>query len=213
MRVRRGSRFMTLGAVLLVAISCGSPGPVATNSPITTPAWRALPVTEMSAAELAQRERGLAAQRTMAGRLKAALIQAVDEGGPDAAITVCHEQAPRIAAELAASHQLRIGRTSMRLRNPENLPPEWAGDLVADRVADPTWLVGPDGRIAGLLPIRLQPECEMCHGQPDSMAEEVSARIAEHYPKDQAVGFTAGDLRGWFWVEVPAAQPGEQEPG
>jgi hypothetical protein len=31
----------------------------------------------------------------------------------------------------------------------------------------------------------------------------VTAAHAAKYPKDQATGFKEGDLRGWFWVEVP----------
>jgi hypothetical protein len=33
-----------------------------------------------------------------------------------------------------------------------------------------------------------------------------ASRINESYPDDQALGFAAGDLRGWFWVEI-----GEQQ--
>jgi len=38
--------------------------------------------------------------------------------------------------------------------------------------------------------------------------DEVLAAVTATYPKDQAVGFAEGDLRGWFWVETP---PGEAE--
>jgi len=27
--------------------------------------------------------------------------------------------------------------------------------------------------------------------------------LAAKYPMDQATGFKEGDLRGWFWIEVP----------
>jgi hypothetical protein len=27
--------------------------------------------------------------------------------------------------------------------------------------------------------------------------------LAARYPDDRATGFAPGDLRGWFWVEVP----------
>jgi len=30
----------------------------------------------------------------------------------------------------------------------------------------------------------------------------VKAEVARRYPRDQATGFAAGDLRGFFWVEV-----------
>jgi hypothetical protein len=31
----------------------------------------------------------------------------------------------------------------------------------------------------------------------------VREELAERYPADRATGFKVGDIRGWFWVEVP----------
>jgi hypothetical protein len=28
--------------------------------------------------------------------------------------------------------------------------------------------------------------------------------LAKTYPGDRATGFAAGELRGWFWLEIPA---------
>ena len=88
--------------------------------------------------------------------------------------------------------------------------PAWAQGLVEERFGEPVYLAGPGGELGALLPIRLKSECQMCHGPAESISDEVRAAIAEHYPEDQATGFTAGDLRGWFWVEVP---PGATEIG
>jgi hypothetical protein len=33
----------------------------------------------------------------------------------------------------------------------------------------------------------------------------VAEALARYYPQDAATGFDAGELRGWFWVVVPAA--------
>ena len=35
------------------------------------------------------------------------------------------------------------------------------------------------------------------------LAGEVKNELASLYPNDQATGFKEGDLRGWFWVNVP----------
>jgi hypothetical protein len=43
----------------------------------------------------------------------------------------------------------------------------------------------------------------MCHGTKDEIPEEMHVAIARAYPNDQATGFHIGDLRGWFWIEVP----------
>jgi hypothetical protein len=193
-----------LMVVLLLTGACSSPAPPADESArqAAAPAWQEVLPAEMSPAQQALQERGLAAQQAMGKQLKAALVAAIDSGGPEAAIAVCHEQAPIIAAAVAESQGVKIGRTSFKLRNQNNQPPEWARDLVAQQHGEPIWLAGADGRLAGLLPIRLQPECEICHGVPTAIAEEILARIKESYPDDQATGFAAGDLRGWFWVEV-----------
>jgi hypothetical protein len=42
--------------------------------------------------------------------------------------------------------------------------------------------------------------CLACHGE--SLEPAVAAKLAAAYPKDQATGFRAGDLRGAFWVEL-----------
>jgi hypothetical protein len=195
----------TLMVVLVLLLSCAcSPAPPAGDSdqqPVA-PAWQELAPEAMSETQQALKERCLAAQQALGGQLKTALIAAIDEGGPVAAIAVCHEQAPIIAKAVAEREGVRIGRTSFKLRNQVNQPPEWAVDLITQQHGETVWLSGPDGRIAGLLPIRLQPECEICHGMPSAMAEEILAHIAESYPDDQALGFKAGDLRGWFWVEA-----------
>ena len=36
--------------------------------------------------------------------------------------------------------------------------------------------------------------------------DELAAAIAEQYPDDRAVGYGEGQLRGWFWVDVPAVR-------
>jgi len=37
----------------------------------------------------------------------------------------------------------------------------------------------------------------------------VREQLSTHYPDDAATGYQAGDLRGWFWVEVPL-QPSDE---
>ena len=27
--------------------------------------------------------------------------------------------------------------------------------------------------------------------------------LAERYPSDKAIGFENGEIRGWFWLEIP----------
>jgi hypothetical protein len=167
--------------------------------------WTVVSADELSEAQLAQQRRGLDAVQAMAGSLMGELVTALDEDGPDGAIEVCSMRAPEIAAVVSNEYGVVLGRTSHRLRNSSNLPPEWAANLVRDNVAEPTWLVGPEGRLAGLLPIQTKAECGMCHGPREELADEVIAKLDEYYPDDEAVGFSEGDLRGWIWVEAPTS--------
>jgi hypothetical protein len=161
-----------------------------------------------------QKQVALAARDAMASQLMGKLMATLGSAGPAAAITVCRQDAPQIAADTGKKFGVAIGRTSFRLRNPENAPPAWADPLVGAQPANPQFVPLPDRQLGALLPIRLKPECVLCHGPKDQVLPEVREALATHYPDDQAMGFQAGDLRGWFWVTVPAGArlPGESAP-
>ncbi len=158
-----------------------------------------------SAAPPTPQERALEAQKALFERLSTALLSAMANGGPTAAIETCSKQAPKIAAEVGRKHGVRIGRTSFRLRNPSNQPPEWAAEFIEQRVEEPQFVELENQATGALLPIRVQGQCLTCHGPADTIADDVKQQLAQQYPEDQATGFNAGDLRGWFWVEVPPA--------
>jgi hypothetical protein len=35
------------------------------------------------------------------------------------------------------------------------------------------------------------------------VGQGVRAVLAERYPADRAIGFANGEIRGWYWVEMP----------
>jgi hypothetical protein len=137
---------------------------------------------------------------------KSSLMQALSAGmqeGPAAAIDVCSVKAPRIAEELSVDG-VRMGRSSHKLRNPDNAPPDWLVPVLEDytsREADlqPRTVEIAADRHGYVEPIITQPLCLTCHGS--ALDADVAASIAERYPEDRATGFEAGDLRGVFWVE------------
>jgi hypothetical protein len=152
-----------------------------------------------------QRQRALAARDELFGRLMKRLASILATDGPSKAVAVCKTEAPAIANAVSSEHGLRIGRTSHKLRNPTNRPPEWAREWVASRTTEATFKAHPDGRLGVLLPIHLKAQCVVCHGSPAQFVDSVRLELAASYPDDQAVGFEVGDLRGWFWIEVPQA--------
>ena len=125
------------------------------------------------------------------------------------AIDVCATKAPAIAAEVARAHDVRIGRTSWKLRQTGNLPPPWTQPLVDQRVDDECVVMSEGGTIGVLTPIRVAAACLQCHGTAADLAPGVAEALERLYPDDDATGFAAGDLRGWFWVEVPP--PGTED--
>ena len=149
-------------------------------------------------------ERAAAARAALFQRLSGRLTEVVAAEGPVAAIRVCRDEAPEMTREVGEAQGVRIGRTGVRLRNPDNTAPAWAGAAVADGVAERRAWVRQDDTVAELAPILLAEQCVACHGTPDKLAPGVADALAGLYPEDQATGFAAGELRGWFWVEVPA---------
>lgn len=135
------------------------------------------------------------------------LKQVMGTQGPEAAISVCKDKAPAIAASLSQSSGFAITRVSPKNRNPKGAPDAWetqAQAALEKRLANgekpeslETWQVvktagGKEFRYAKALVT--QPVCLTCHGEP--IADGIKARLAAEYPNDKATGYTAGTVRG-----------------
>jgi hypothetical protein len=169
--------------------------------------WEKVLAGSMTDTQKAQQELVATAVNALASEMMGELTAALDSGDAGAAIAVCREKAPGVAAHINETYGVQIGRTSQKLRNPANVAPEWANPFIAELAEDPTYVAGPNGELGALLPIKLRAECQMCHGPVDEIDPGIKAAILEVYPDDQAVGFVEGDLRGWFWVEAPPGEP------
>ena len=196
--------FCTLGLSILI----GCNGDQST-SPITNSAHveTAKPVADHATepeVTLTPQERATLAKDALFNELSTQLLAAMSNGGPARAIEVCSKLAPKLAKEVGNQHQLLIGRTAVRLRNENNLPPKWSEPLLTDLPTTPIFRVLEDGRTGALFPIMLKVQCLTCHGPEEKIAPEIRSELARLYPSDKATGFQEGDLRGWFWVEVPA---------
>jgi hypothetical protein len=137
--------------------------------------------------------------------LKTELMASLAEGGPEQAIAVCNEQAPRIAAHLSTNSTWTVARTSLKTRSETNAPDEWergvllAFDKQVKGGADPETLEFAEeinGEFRYMKAIPTAALCLTCHGS--EIAPPVQNRLSELYPKDQAVGYSVGELRGAF---------------
>jgi hypothetical protein len=161
------------------------------------------PSTHVSEPEMA---RAATALKPLKKELRSELIEALKEGGPERAIDVCQLRAPEIA-RLASIGGAVLGRTSHRVRNPENAPEAWMSAFLEEYLAnpddnEPRAVRLASGDIGYVEPIRMKSICTQCHG--DRIEPGVKARLQALYPEDEATGFKKGELRGMFWVRIPA---------
>jgi hypothetical protein len=206
---------LLLTACVAAPLCSYSPPSLASDPPTTQAAptitWTHTPESALTEPQLQLKSRAINARNEMFGKLLTALTTALtsstNQPDPATAISVCKQQAPAIAQSISQDRHLRIGRTSDKLRNPANTPPPWAAPLLADKPAEPRFTAGSDGSLGVILPIKLAATCLVCHGAPDQITPTTAAALASAYPADQATGYKEGDLRGWFWVEVPPHTP------
>ena len=159
-----------------------------------------------------------AAVQKFSKTLKEALQQAIKAGGPANGITVCHDQADQIAARLSEELEMLVGRTSLKVRNPNHTPDAWETAVLkqfearkaqgesVDRLEFFAVIDDDQGQqtFRYMKAIPTAGLCLNCHGE--KIAPEVDAELKKLYPYDQARGFSEGDLRGAFTIAKPLSQ-------
>jgi hypothetical protein len=146
--------------------------------------------------------------------LSSNLRSAMQEGGPVAAMEFCDVQAMPLTRQVTEEEGMEVKRTSWRVRNPSNAPDaleeaalahfsEAAGE--ASGVPAPWVQATGDGGYRFYRPLPTNALCLNCHGDADELAPGVAEALAELYPRDEAVGFDDGELRGLLRVSVPPA--------
>jgi hypothetical protein len=136
------------------------------------------------------------------------LNDAMERGGAAAAVDSCHIDAAAVSQRLGRTHGIPAGWTSDRLRNPTNMPQAWSAGIVKEyagrRARDVEgFAIDLGDRVGVLRPIAQRPMCVGCHGPADQVGQGVRQVLAERYPADRAIGFENGEIRGWYWVEMP----------
>lgn len=159
--------------------------------------------------ELEQRAQSLTHEYV--GQLKPQLKAALQSGGPVAAIKVCSEQAPGIAAALSRDSGWSVRRVSLRARNTQLAQPDsWETEVLRefDRL-----------RAAGASPQELRKHgtvnghyrymqgqvtegvCLLCHGE--TISAPVAQALEQYYPDDTATGYQLGEVRGAISLQAP----------
>ncbi|HXW04131.1 MAG TPA: DUF3365 domain-containing protein [Vicinamibacterales bacterium] len=145
---------------------------------------------------------------TMQDALLRELQDGLARGGPAGALASCHLDAAALSERLARSHGIPAGRTSDRLRQPANAARPWAAGIVREHAGQRArdiegFAVDLGDRLGVIRPIAERPMCAGCHGPAESLSPAVRDALAARYPADRAIGFQDGEIRGWYWVEMP----------
>lgn len=147
--------------------------------------------------------------KVLATSLQIELKDAMQAGGPIAAIGVCNVQAMPITQKVAKDQGLQLSRVSLNNRNPVNQPNDWQSAVLSDferrkiageDVSKLAWseTVSVDGEqeFRFMKAIPTGAVCLNCHGT--EISAEISGILTNLYPGDRATGYREGDLRGAF---------------
>jgi hypothetical protein len=150
-------------------------------------------------------------------QLQAENKKAIMEGGPDSAIKVCKDIAPKMAGDLSRLHGIKLTRVSLKVRNPllgtadtweQNTLKQFEARLAKGEkpeTLEAAEIVNePQGKYFRYMKgIVLQQGCVACHGTTEVLDTSVKARLAGDYPHDQAIGYSAGQVRGGISIKRP----------
>lgn len=167
-----------------------------------------------SDASLAEFEKNASLKITaLATGLKQELGASMQAGGPVAAINTCKIKAPEITDKLNSEGSIQIKRTSLRLRNPNNVPDHWeqkvlnsfeeqlsSGTPINELVYSEKITNENQTRLRMMRAIPMQAICLSCHGDKQTMRKELVSALEQDYPNDLATGFSVGEIRGAFSV-------------
>jgi len=141
---------------------------------------------------------------TLSGNLQ----RAMKEGGVSNAIKYCNLAATTLVDSLEQMHNVKIKRTSLKIRNQNNKPTTaelaqlhtYQKQFESKEELKPT-LQQLENGMAFYAPIHLMDLCQKCHGKVgESLKSEDYVVIKDLYPDDQAINFMAGDLRGMWSI-------------
>ncbi|KXJ61358.1 MAG: hypothetical protein AXW14_02540 [Alteromonas sp. Nap_26] len=163
--------------------------------------------------------------KALGAALQAKLKQAIQSGGLEEGVNACHLAAEPIATALSVEGWT-VGRTALKVRNPNNSPDAWEQTqltMFAEQLAKSVELPNETGETLSskkpleathfdkesnkfryMMAIETKPVCIACHGS--DISPTVKEVIDTHYPNDQATGFDIGSLRGAFTLIYTESQ-------
>ena len=143
--------------------------------------------------------------------------KAISEGGPESAIKVCKEIAPKMAGDISRQNGWKLTRVSLKVRNPLlGTPDAWeqknlqefealaAKGEKAETMEVAEIVQEPAGKSFRFMKaIAMQPGCIACHGNVEQIPANIKARLSKEYPHDKATGYNVGQIIGAVSIKRP----------
>lgn len=135
----------------------------------------------------------------------------------------CSASASKVAQEVSAGFpdHIKVRRTALKYRNEGNKPD--ATDIKTMEGIEAAMKAGTfdkkpvmvkmdDNTTRIYAPVMTEKACLKCHGDQKNIDPKVQKIITDKYPKDQAIGFKEGELRGVAIAEItPKKAPAKKE--
>jgi hypothetical protein len=138
------------------------------------------------------------------------LFTAIKTKGIANAISFCNEKAYFLTDSVASKNGVKIKRVSDKNRNQNNKAN--SEELAYINSVKEIILKGQKAKpqinelensVVGYYPIIANQLCMKCHGNPETEIEkETLSKISSLYPKDKATGYSPGELRGIWVIEM-----------
>lgn len=140
--------------------------------------------------------------------LSSNLQKAMNEGGVLNAVEYCNIAASPLVDSLEQVHNVKIKRTSLKVRNPNNQPTKqerqqlqnYQKEFDAGKELTPQiHKLAPTTTFYA--PIHVMPLCQKCHGKlGGQLIQKDYELIQSLYPSDRAINYKSGDLRGMWSI-------------
>ena len=143
-------------------------------------------------------------------QIRGELTRELERTGPVRAIIVCKYSVPEITSSISRQTGMRVTRVGLRPRNPALGEADiWEQGVLlefekrvskgekAETLEFSEIVQQPTGRAMRYMKaIPMGQPCMTCHGPANQISEAVKAQLANEYPKDRAVEYQVGQVRG-----------------
>jgi len=154
-------------------------------------------------------EKGTDISGKLVKAIMAKLTFEIQENGLPGAIDYCSVHAIPITDSISKNEQVKISRVSHKARNPLNVADKREIEMIEQYILQqnegkqlvPQVVTGNGQKTFYSTVVLSSPVCLSCHGEYNSIDENVRKVINERYPDDKAVNFSLNEIRGMFKIE------------